>query len=62
MLEYSNIKSDPFDGTVYPISHVPNWLKSKNTNKSLDFSSEAFSVEDFIEIPAYDTNLLSDAS
>ncbi|HBA44894.1 TPA: hypothetical protein DEG21_00480 [Patescibacteria group bacterium] len=42
ILEYSNIVSDPFDGTVSPISYVPNWLKSKNTNKSLNFQEDVF--------------------
>lgn len=58
ILEYSNITSDPFDGTVSPISYVPNWLKSKNTNKSYNFQEDVFGVDDFIELPKYDLNNL----
>ena len=61
-MEYSNIKSDAYDGTAYPIAFVPNWLKSKNTNKSIDFSSATLGVDEFIELPKYDTRLLDDAS
>ncbi|EKD66785.1 MAG: peptidase M23 [uncultured bacterium (gcode 4)] len=61
ILEYSNIVSDPFDGTVSPISYVPNWLKSKNTNKSLNFQEDVFWVDDFIEIPKYDLNNLQNS-
>jgi len=61
ILEYSNITSDPFDGTVSPISYVPNWLKSKNTNKSLNFQEDVFSVDDFIELPKYDLNNLQNS-
>ncbi|EKE27809.1 MAG: Lipoprotein [uncultured bacterium (gcode 4)] len=62
VMEYSNIKSDAYDGTAYPIAFVPNWLKSKNTNKSIDFSSATLGVDEFIELPKYDTRLLDDAS
>ena len=62
VLEYSNIKSDPFDGTVSPISYVPNWLKSKNTNKSMDFSSDNLWVDEFIELPKYDLDKLADST
>lgn len=58
VLEYNNITSDPFDGAVSPIVYIPDWTKSKNTNKSLDFSS--FAISDFMEIPEYDTTILSD--
>ncbi len=62
VLEYSNIKSDAFDGTSYPITYVPNWLKSKNTNKSMDFASESLGIDEFVELPKYDINLLADSS
>lgn len=62
VLEYSNIASDEFNGTVYPISYVPNWLKSKNTNKSMNFDSDNFGIDEFIEIPKYDTSILADSS
>lgn len=62
ILEYSNITSDPFNGTTYPIAYVPNWLKSKNTSKSLEFSSDNLDINEFIEIPKYDLTLLQDSS
>lgn len=62
VLEYSNITSDPFDWTVSPITFVPNWMKSKNTNKSMDFSDDRLSIDEFVELPKYDTTILSDAS
>lgn len=62
ILEYSNITSDTFNWTTYPIAYVPNWLKSKNTNKSLEFSSDNLNIGEFIEIPKYDINIISDSS
>lgn len=58
ILEYNNVASDPFDGTISPISYVPNWSKSENINKSRLF--ESFNISDFIDIPEYDIELLSD--
>lgn len=57
VLDYSNIKSDPFDGTIYPISYVPNWLNVKNTYKTLKY--DEIPVSEFINIPRYDVNVLS---
>lgn len=62
VLEYSNITSDPFDGTIYPIAYVPNWLKSANTNKSLEFASSTLDINQFVEIPKYDLLVLQDTS
>jgi hypothetical protein len=56
VLDYSDIKSDPFDGTVYPISYVPNWLNVKNTYKTLQYND--IPVSEFINLPRYDTELL----
>ena len=56
VLDYSNIKSDPFDGTVYPISFVPNWLNVKNTYKTLKY--DEIPVSEFINIPRYDTAVI----
>lgn len=58
ILEYNNIASDPFDGAVSPIAYVPDWSKTENTNKSRLF--ESFDISDFIDIPEYDSELLSD--
>lgn len=57
VMNYSDVKADPFDGAIYPITYVPNWLNQKNTLKSLKY--EDISVDQFIEMPKYDVNLLS---
>ncbi len=57
VLEYQNVKSEPFDGTVSPIAYVPNWLDAKNWNKSLRF--ENVPTGEFLDIPRYDAELLS---
>jgi len=59
ILEYNNIASDPFDGTISPIAYIPDWSKSENINKGRLFDS--FDVSDFIAIPEYDIELLSDS-
>lgn len=59
ILEYDNLASDSFDGAVSPISYVPDWSKPENTNKARLFDS--FNVSDFMEIPEYDADLLSDS-
>lgn len=56
VLEYQNIKSDKFDGTVAPIAYVPNWLDSTYSNKSLRF--ENISTDAFVDLPRYDADLL----
>ena len=58
ILEYDNIASDPFDGAVSPVAYVPDWSKSENMNKSRLYDS--FSISDFINIPEYNIELLSD--
>lgn len=60
VLEYSNIKSDPFDGAISPVAYVPDWTRPGNTNKAKRY--EDFLVSDFVEIPDYDTTLMSDDS
>lgn len=55
---YTNIKADPFDGTVMPISYVPNWLKADLRNKALDFRN--ISSSDLVPIPKYDVSALLD--
>lgn len=57
VLEYQNIKSDKFDGTVSPIAYVPNWLDSTYSNKSLRF--ENISTDAFVDLPRYDAELLA---
>ncbi len=58
VLEYQNVKSDPFDGTIYPLKFVPNWLDSKYSDKSIRF--ENIPVADFIELPYYDPEIFED--
>lgn len=59
VLEYSNVKADPFDGTVTPIAYVPNWLTTSTQNKTLRFDDVALS--DFVELPQYNADLLADS-
>lgn len=56
VIEFQNIKSEPFDGTVAPIAFVPNWLDASNLNKSLRF--ENISTDSFVDLPNYDADLL----
>ncbi|MFZ4461405.1 MAG: M23 family metallopeptidase [Patescibacteria group bacterium] len=58
VLEYQNVKSDPFDGTIYPIRYVPNWLDAKYSNKSTRF--ESIPAADFVDLPFYDPNIFED--
>ena len=60
VLEFSNIKSDPFDGTVSPIAYIPNWLHTANQNKSLWFND--IDATEFIALPKYDLSLMADSS
>lgn len=59
VLEYNNVVSDPFDGAVSPIAYVPDWSRWENMNKARLF--ESFNVSDFVDIPEYNTELLSDS-
>jgi murein DD-endopeptidase MepM/ murein hydrolase activator NlpD len=60
VFEYSNVSSDPFDGTTAPIAYVPNWLETKNTNKSLVFAD--IDISEFQELPKYNISILDDDS
>jgi len=59
VLEFSNITSDPFDGTVYPVTYIPNWAHSANQNKSLNFSD--IDVGEFVALPKYDLSILQNS-
>lgn len=48
---YSDVKSDPFDGTIMPILYIPDWTKSEYQNKTTKFSD--IPISDFIPIPEY---------
>lgn len=56
VVEFQNVKSEPFDGTVAPIAFVPNWLDSTYSNKALRF--ENISTDAFVDLPRYDPELL----
>jgi hypothetical protein len=53
---YSHIRSAPFDGTVMPITYIPDWTKTANQDKSKRF--EDISISDYIALPIYDAGLL----
>ncbi len=62
ILEYSNIKSDSFDWTIYPITYIPDWTKVNNVSKNISFDDEKFDINNFIELPNYDLKLMEDSS
>jgi len=55
ILNFSNVSQDAFDGTVYPISFVPNPLNFSYDERQRAF--EQFDSKDFIKIPHYDPNI-----
>ena len=57
---YTNIKSDPFDGTIMPILYIPDWSKTQYQNKTVSFAD--IPISDYIPLPAYDANALLDTS
>lgn len=57
VLDYKDIKADPFDGMTYPIRYVPNWLKSGVWTPKTQYSE--IDARDFVEIPKYDSKLLA---
>jgi hypothetical protein len=58
---YTHIRSAPFDGTVMPITYIPDWTKSVNQDKTKRF--EDIAIADYLPIPTYDaTTLMKDMS
>ncbi len=55
---YSNLQSDPFDGTTEPITYIPDWTHLSNQDKSRRF--EDISISEFLPIPHYDLSILAD--
>lgn len=53
---YTHIRSEEFDGTVMPITYIPDWTKVANQDKSKRF--EEIDIKDFIPIPTYDAATL----
>jgi Peptidase family M23 len=57
---YTKIISDPFDGTIMPITYIPDWSKIENQDKSRRF--EDIPISDYIPIPQYDALSLSETN
>lgn len=57
---YSTTRADAFDGTVMPISYIPDWSRVEYQNKSIKF--ENIPIKDYLAIPAYDSVFLADTS
>lgn len=55
---YTNIVSDPFDGTMIPILYIPDWSKIQYQNKTTQFLD--IPISDYIPLPAYDPISLLD--
>lgn len=47
---------EPFDGTVYPVQRVPNWMALDSAK--WDYSYSALDSEDLMDIPYYDPDQL----
>jgi Peptidase family M23 len=49
---YAQIRSAPFDGTIMPITYIPDWTKISNQDKTKRF--EDIEISDYLSLPAYD--------
>ena len=54
---YTHIRSAPFDGTIMPITYIPDWTKTENQDKSKRF--EDISISEYIPMPTYDASTLA---
>lgn len=54
---YIHIRSAPFDGTVMPITYIPDWTKTENQDKSKRF--EDINISEYIPMPTYDASTLA---
>jgi murein DD-endopeptidase MepM/ murein hydrolase activator NlpD len=59
-VDYTSVRSDPFDGTIMPILYIPDWSKVQYQNKSVLFAD--IPISDYIPVPQYNTNQLLDIS
>ncbi len=57
---YSQIVSDPFDGTTMPIAYIPDWTKTENQDKWRRF--EDIAMSEYLPIPLYDALSLGDTT
>lgn len=55
---YAHIHAEPFDGTVMPISYIPDWTKTAYQNKTTRF--EDIPISDYVPTPLYDPLSLID--
>lgn len=60
MSTYTEIHSDPFDGTILPILYIPDWSKTQYQNKAIQFSE--IPISDYIPLPKYDVTSLLDTT
>lgn len=54
---YKHVRGLPFDGTVMPITYIPDWTKTANQDKTKRF--EDIDIKDYLPIPTYDSKALS---
>lgn len=57
ILNYSNLKADPFDGTVTPIKYTLNYLTVKQVDRNKNFTDLDSSM--FIKMPDYNPEILA---
>ncbi|MDD5770458.1 MAG: M23 family metallopeptidase, partial [Candidatus Gracilibacteria bacterium] len=55
ILDYKNIKSDKFSGTIYPIEFVPNPIKLSYDERKRNYND--IESKDFIKTPIYNPNI-----
>ena len=55
---YTKVQSEPFDGTIMPISYIPDWSKTANQDKTKRF--EDIAISDYIPVPPYNPQSLLD--
>lgn len=53
---YTHIRSTPFDGTVMPITYIPDWTKTENQDKTKRF--EDIAISEYLPLPTYDSSTL----
>lgn len=54
---YANVRADAFNGTVMPLSYIPDWKKSELQNKSLNFRD--IPTKDLVPLPKYNPSTLA---
>jgi hypothetical protein len=54
---YAHIRSEDFDGTVMPITYIPDWTKVENQDKTKRF--EDIDIKNYLPIPTYNAETLA---